>query len=467
MHLPRLTNSFRIRSWNARMPKCALRRSEERFRRLAENAPDIIYRYELIPQRRFSYVSPGVELITGHTPDEYYSNPDLCFHLVASRGLCHSSKGSSCTVVAPDGRSASPFPAIRWLHQDGSVVWTEEHTVPMWDEFRESRGRWRALPATSADARRWSRRFRPRVHQLEGIVEFLPDATFVIDRQRKVVAWNRAIEEMTGTGKGDILGKGDHSYAIPFYGEARPLLIDLVLSRNEEYEKKYEYCADPKVRPSMPKPSFPCSTGEKGAYLWITASPLYGGDGNLIGAIESIRDVTDHKMLEDALRTNAEKIKRFAYSVSHDLKSPIIGINGITRLLHKQYRDFLDERGRGLLRSDPQSFRAGPCTHRRDQRVTSRPRRSRWISSPSSPRTSSPSVRNEFEALLSIRHIQWMEPETIPTIRADRVSILRVLRNLVDNALKYGGEDLRRIKIGYGSTDEYHILSRQRRRGSA
>ena len=59
--------------------------------------------------------------------------------------------------------------------------------------------------------------------------------------ERKVVAWNRAIEEMTGMGKSDILGKGDHAYAIPFYGEARSLLIDLVLSRDEEYEKKYEY----------------------------------------------------------------------------------------------------------------------------------------------------------------------------------------------------------------------------------
>ena len=56
-------------------------------------------------------------------------------------------------------------------------------------------------------------------------------------------------------------------------------------------------------------------------------------------------------------------------------------------------------------------------------------------------------------------HIKWVEPETIPIIRADRVSILRVLRNLVDNALKYGGEELSRIKIGYGSTEEHHILS--------
>ena len=55
-------------------------------------------------------------------------------------------------------------------------------------------------------------------HQLMDIIEFLPDATVVIDREKKVIAWNRAMEEMTGVKKRDILGKGDYSYAVPFYG---------------------------------------------------------------------------------------------------------------------------------------------------------------------------------------------------------------------------------------------------------
>ncbi len=54
---------------------------------------------------------------------------------------------------------------------------------------------------------------------LQDIIEFLPDATFVIDRRGKVLAWNRAIEEMTGIEKEKMLGEGDYVYAIPFYGE--------------------------------------------------------------------------------------------------------------------------------------------------------------------------------------------------------------------------------------------------------
>ncbi len=54
--------------------------------------------------------------------------------------------------------------------------------------------------------------------RLADIINFLPDATFAIDRSGQVIAWNRAIEEMTGVSAADMLGKGDYEYAIPFYG---------------------------------------------------------------------------------------------------------------------------------------------------------------------------------------------------------------------------------------------------------
>jgi len=60
------------------------------------------------------------------------------------------------------------------------------------------------------------------------IIDFLPDATFVIDNSGVVVAWNRAIEKMTGVTAAEIVGKGDFAYAVPFYGKQRPILIDLV-----------------------------------------------------------------------------------------------------------------------------------------------------------------------------------------------------------------------------------------------
>ena len=68
-------------------------------------------------------------------------------------------------------------------------------------------------------------------------------------------------------------------------------------------------------------------------------------------------------------------------------------------------------------------------------------------------------IREEFSSQLSIREIRWSEPDYIPEIKADRLSIIRALRNLVDNALKYGGEALSAIDIKYEESAESHILS--------
>jgi PAS domain-containing protein len=64
------------------------------------------------------------------------------------------------------------------------------------------------------------------------IIDFLPDATLVIDAHGTVTAWNHAMEEMTGVPASEMLGRGDHEYALPFYGHRRPILVGPVLPRD-------------------------------------------------------------------------------------------------------------------------------------------------------------------------------------------------------------------------------------------
>src|SRR5512139_2806491 len=73
-------------------------------------------------------------------------------------------------------------------------------------------------------------------HRLADMINFLPDATLVINQEGRVIAWNQAMEEMTGIRAAEMLGKGDYEYARPFYGERRPILIDLVLQPNKKEE---------------------------------------------------------------------------------------------------------------------------------------------------------------------------------------------------------------------------------------
>lgn len=139
----------------------------------------------------------------------------------------------------------------------------------------------------------------------DAIIDFLPDATLVIDREGKVIAWNRAMEELTGVPAGDMLGKGSYEYALPFYGQRRPILADLVFMPHVELEQKYDTVQ--RAGDTLIVDIFIPDFRPGGIYLWAKASPLYDQDGNITGAIETIRDITGRKRAEQEMaRTTRE-----------------------------------------------------------------------------------------------------------------------------------------------------------------
>ncbi|MBN2568246.1 MAG: PAS domain S-box protein, partial [Deltaproteobacteria bacterium] len=140
------------------------------------------------------------------------------------------------------------------------------------------------------------------------IIDFLPDATVAIDLEGNVIAWNRAIEEMTGVPAEEMLGKGKHEYALPFYGKRRPIMIDLVLNPDKKIEKHYSYVLKRQKDLLIVETWVPCLKG-KPAFLWGKATPLYNSKGEIIGAIQSIRDITERKHAEEALIKREEDLE--------------------------------------------------------------------------------------------------------------------------------------------------------------
>ncbi len=132
------------------------------------------------------------------------------------------------------------------------------------------------------------------------IINFLPDPTFVIDMDGRVIIWNKAIEEMTGVKAADILGKNKYEHAIPFYGKRRPILIDLLFKSEEEVKQYYSYVKRENDT-LMVETSFPCVKGKQRT-LWGKATPLYNSEGEMIAAIETIRDITERKRTEDKMK---------------------------------------------------------------------------------------------------------------------------------------------------------------------
>ncbi len=150
------------------------------------------------------------------------------------------------------------------------------------------------------------RSLRESEKMLYDIINFLPDATFAIDHAGTVITWNRAIEDMTGIPAAEMIGKGEYAYAVPFYGSRRPILIDLIFETEEMIRQNYSGITREKdvliAETNLPRPK-----GEA-QILMGKASPLYDQTGEIIGAIESIRDITAKQQAEDELRAAHEQL---------------------------------------------------------------------------------------------------------------------------------------------------------------
>ena len=194
---------------------------------------------------------------------------------------------------------------IPFEKKDGRVFWAEvssrvldidgEHVVL-------------GLIRDISDRKRTEDEIKSTNKRLAQIIDFLPDATFVIDVRGRIIAWNRAMEKLTGMAARDMIGKGDYEYALPIYGRRRPLLIDLVLEPRAELESRYAYLTWNGDSVTAETVISPWGSG-KDVHLWGTATVLYNEQEEVIGAIESIRDITDRKHNEEALRESEAKYR--------------------------------------------------------------------------------------------------------------------------------------------------------------
>jgi len=185
------------------------------------------------------------------------------------------------------------------------------------------------------------REARDAYQRLADILEFLPDPTFVVDEGRRVIAWNRALERLTGVRKEEILGEGDYAYAIPFYGMRRRILIDLLEEEGEE-----DACYD-RLRRDGQTLSAEVKLlvhGEE-RYLFSAAAPLYDMQGNRVGGIQTLRDITDLRHSEkertklEARLRHSSLVRSLMVQLSHDLRTPITPLFALFPMVKERVED--------------------------------------------------------------------------------------------------------------------------------
>jgi len=430
--LERTVNEFKQKAAEHKRVEEALYESEERLRMVADFTYD--WEYWIDPKGRHVYVSPSCERITGYAVDEFSQEPGLLE-----------------TITHPDDREIvsrhlhEELESEKVLHLEFQIItrsgqqrWISHYCQPV---YRAERFLGRRASNRDITLRKQAdEALRESEEKYRNVVERSNDGIVIV--QDGVIKYaNPSLEKTTGY-------RGDEAIDTPFtnYIDLDEIeeSVDLYRRRlaGEQLQARYE-------RGLRHKDGSRIDTEIDAAVIKYQGQPA---------TLVIIRDITERKRSEEALKKSSEQIKLLAYSVSHDLRSPATGIYGLTKYLHKKYRDALDEKGRRCCESILEaSEEIAELVGNINIYISTK-------EMPLSIETVQLSqllqmVRDEFSAQLDIRKITWSQPQSMPEINADRLSILRILRNLVENALKHGGDDLSEVTIGYEESDEFHILS--------
>jgi len=291
---------------------------------------------------------------------------------------------------------------------------------------------------------------------IDSLIQNSAVATFAIDSEHKVIYWNKACEELTGIPAREMLGTDHHWKA--FYDHQRPCVADIVIDgKFDDMHSFYRICATSSLVPEgvCAEGWYP-NLGGKRRYITFDAIPIYNPKGELIAAIETLQDITERKQAEEdrerllnELEAKNVELERFTYTVSHDLRSPLVTIQGFVEML----RVDLEQNEVEKMRSDLKYIADSATKMDRLLSDTLQLSRIGRVTNPPEDVPFGAIVQDALEQTteqIKSSGVEVSVAKDFPTVRVDRMRIVEVLVNLTVNSINYMGEQPQsKIDLGY------------------
>ena len=261
------------------------RETEARYGRLTDNLADIIFRYELEPERRLTYINPAVERITGYAPEECYADPMLMLT------MAHP-EDAHLMAAALETREIPTAPLVmRWIGKDGTVRWMESRLVPI----SNGGGRLTAVEGVTRDItaeREATTRLAHSRDLLHHVVSHARSAIAIHDRDMRYIYVSETYLRDYGIAETDVIGQNHY---------------DVFPDLPEKWREVHRQALAGKVS-SADRDSY---VRADGTVLWTRweCRPWYEADGSVGGVIVYTEVITDEVLAEQALRTSEAHLR--------------------------------------------------------------------------------------------------------------------------------------------------------------
>ncbi len=292
-----------------RNAEIALQKSEARFRSLLETTSDWVW--EIDRNGFFTYVSPKAKDLLGYESEEIIGKK-------ASDFIAKEEAALVSTFFEDILKSCQPFSGVQHINRskDGREIVLETNGAPLLDPYGNLLG-YHGISRDITYRKQAEEALRRSEKLVSDIIDGSPFPQMVIGKDHRIIKWNRALEKYSGIRAKDVVGTDQHWRSC--YKEKRPLMIDLLADGAVEkipqlYAGKYE--KSKLLDGAYELTNFFPEAGENGKWLYTTASAIKDSNGNIVGAMAIVDDVTEKKNAEEELRESREYLAQIINQIS-------------------------------------------------------------------------------------------------------------------------------------------------------